>query len=49
MLNLVQSIDNFMYAPVNNAEEVSKERERVLKLYDTTRSTDYLKFFNKLG
>lgn len=49
MLRLVQSIDNFMNTPVTDYEKVTKERNRVLKLYDKTRNTDYLKYFNKLG
>jgi len=49
MLCLVQSIDNFMDTPVTDYAEVIAERERVLKLYDVTRKTNYLKCFNKLG
>lgn len=49
MLNLMRSIDNFMNTSVNNFDEVTKERERVLQLYDRTRNTDYRKCFSKLG
>jgi sulfatase maturation enzyme AslB (radical SAM superfamily) len=41
MLSLVKSISNYMYTTVDNFEDVVKERDRVLNLYDQTRGTNH--------
>ena len=49
MLQLVQSINNYMNSDIVDYDNVVAERTRVLELYDKTRTTDYRKLFNKLG
>ncbi len=49
MLELVKSVDRYMNSQTEDFDSVVAERARVLKLYDSTRKTDYFKFFNKLG
>jgi hypothetical protein len=49
MLQLVESIDNYMNTPVTDYGEVVLEQSRVLELYDSTRETSWRSLFNKLG
>jgi len=49
MLQLVQSIGNYMNTEVDDYDAVVLERARVLELYDQTRGTDWRSLFSKLG
>ena len=49
MLQLVESIANYMNTPVTDYSEVVLEQSRVLELYDSTRGTSWRSLFNKLG
>jgi organic radical activating enzyme len=49
MLQLVQSIGNYMNTEVADYDAVVLERARVLELYDQTRGTDWRSLFSKLG
>jgi MoaA/NifB/PqqE/SkfB family radical SAM enzyme len=49
MLQLVQSIGNYMNTEVDDYEEVISERTRVLELYDRTRKTDFRGLFPQLA
>jgi hypothetical protein len=49
MLQLVQSIGNYMNTHVDDYDNVVAERKRVLELYDRTRRTDFRKLFPQIA
>jgi MoaA/NifB/PqqE/SkfB family radical SAM enzyme len=49
MLQLVQSIGNYMNTEVTDYDEVVAERNRVLELYDRTRNTNFVELFPQLS